>query len=43
VPRHEVCPKPVQLSAEDPDFEEAGKPDNPFARLKVLKGGREPG
>jgi uncharacterized protein len=43
VPRHEVCPKPVQLSAEDPDFEEAGKPDNPFARLKVLKGGKEPG
>jgi uncharacterized protein len=40
VPRHEVCPKPVALSAADPDFEEAAPPENPFAALKVLKGGK---
>jgi uncharacterized protein len=41
VPRHAVCPAPVQLSAADPDFEEAAPPQNPFAALKVLKGGKE--
>ncbi|HZY20308.1 MAG TPA: DUF177 domain-containing protein [Ramlibacter sp.] len=40
VPRHEVCPAPVQLSAADPDFEEASAPENPFARLKDLRNGR---
>lgn len=40
VPRHEVCPADVRLSATDPDFEEAGPPENPFARLQVLKGGK---
>jgi len=39
VPRHEVCPTPVRLSAQDADFEDA-VPDHPFARLKVLKGGQ---
>jgi uncharacterized protein len=38
VPRHEVCPVAVRLSAEDPGFEEAA-PENPFARLKSLKNG----
>ncbi|MBA2964177.1 MULTISPECIES: YceD family protein [Ramlibacter] len=38
VPRHDVCPTSVRLSAEDPDFE-AARPENPFARLKVLKDG----
>ena len=40
VPRHEVCPKPVALSAADPDFEEPAPAENPFAALKVLKGGK---
>ncbi len=41
VPRHEVCPVPVRLSVADPDFD-AGEPrENPFARLKVLKNGKE--
>jgi uncharacterized protein len=38
VPRHEVCPADVKLSVEDPDFEQA-RPENPFARLRVLKDG----
>lgn len=37
VPRHEVCPVAVRLSAEDEDFEDEA-PVNPFARLKGLKG-----
>ena len=40
VPRHDVCPKPVALSVADPDFEEAEPAENPFAALKVLKGGK---
>ena len=37
-PRHDVCPEPVQLSAEDPDFEEASAArPNPFAVLGALK------
>jgi len=40
VPRHEVCPRPVALSAADPDFEEPAPAENPFAALKVLKGGK---
>ncbi len=41
VPRHEVCPTVVQLSAEDPDFEAAGATrPNPFAALAGLKGGK---
>jgi uncharacterized protein len=40
VPRHEVCPEPVQFSAADPGFEEAAPAENPFAALKVLKGGK---
>ncbi|HYD74838.1 DUF177 domain-containing protein [Ramlibacter sp.] len=40
VPRHDVCPVPVRLSAADPDFD-AGEPrENPFARLKALKPGK---
>lgn len=40
VPRHAVCPVPVQLSAADPEFD-AGEPrENPFARLKTLKPGK---
>jgi uncharacterized protein len=38
VPRHDVCPTAVQLSVEDPDFEQP-RPENPFAGLRVLKGG----
>ena len=40
VPRHEVCPAKVPWSAADADFEEAPPPENPFAALKVLKGGK---
>lgn len=38
VPRHDSCPQPVQLSAQDADFEaaEADKP-KPFAALAELK------
>jgi uncharacterized protein len=39
VPRHEACPTAVKLSVEDPDFEQP-RPENPFARLRVIKGGR---
>jgi len=37
-PRHDVCPEPVQLSAADPDFEQAtaARP-SPFAVLGTLK------
>jgi uncharacterized protein len=38
VPRHDVCPTDVRLSAQDPGFEDA-RPENPFARLRVLKDG----
>lgn len=38
VPRHEVCPHAVPLSAADADFVDAA-PEHPFAALKVLKGG----
>lgn len=40
-PRHEVCPEPVKMSAEDPDFELASaEKENPFAVLTRLKPGR---
>lgn len=41
VPRHEVCPEPVKMSAVDPEFEaaETGK-ENPFAVLGRLKTGK---
>lgn len=40
-PRHEVCPEPVKMSAEDPDFAAAGaEKENPFAVLERLKTGR---
>ncbi len=41
VPRHEVCPTPVKLAAQDADFEaaQAEKP-HPFAVLAGLKGGK---
>ncbi len=43
VPRHAQCPADVPLSVQDPDFEEAGQPENPFARLAQLRnGGGEP-
>jgi uncharacterized protein len=38
VPRHETCPVPVQLSAQDPDFETEAERPNPFAALGKLKG-----
>lgn len=41
VPRHDVCPVPVRLSAADADFDEGEPRENPFARLKLLKGGKE--
>jgi uncharacterized protein len=38
-PRHEVCPVPTRLSAEDPDFDTAEKArPNPFAVLGDLRG-----
>lgn len=41
VPRHEVCPTEVKLSAEDADFEAAGATrPNPFVALAGLKGGK---
>jgi uncharacterized protein len=40
-PRHEVCPEPVKMSAEDPDFEAASaEKENPFAVLTRLKSSR---
>ncbi len=39
-PRHDVCPAPVQLSAADPDFEQAGPGEHPFALLGKLKSGK---
>lgn len=37
-PRHDVCPEPVRLSAEDADFEQANEArPNPFAALGELK------
>lgn len=37
-PRHEVCPVPVKMSAEDPEFASApGERENPFAALGRLK------
>ena len=40
-PRHEVCPEPVKMSAEDPDFAAAGGGrENPFAVLGQLKPGK---
>ncbi|WP_332815014.1 YceD family protein [Ramlibacter sp.] len=41
VPRHEVCPVPVRLSAADPGFDDGEARENPFARLKALKNGKE--
>ena len=38
VPRHEQCPEPVKLSAEDPGFEDAAERPHPFAVLGKLKG-----
>lgn len=40
-PRHEACPEPVKMSAEDPDFATAGaEKENPFAVLGRLKTGK---
>lgn len=40
-PRHDVCPKPVPMSAVDPAFEAAGaERENPFAVLGKLKTGK---
>src|SRR4051812_6284698 len=39
VPRHDVCPHAVPLSAADPGFEAADAPVHPFAVLKSLKDG----
>lgn len=37
-PRHEVCPQPVVLSAQDPDFEAAQEEKaKPFAVLEALR------
>ena len=41
VPRHEVCPGPVKLSAQDADFDAAGQEQpHPFAGLAALKTGK---
>ena len=40
VPQHETCPQPVQLSAQDADFEEEAERPNPFAALARLKGAK---
>jgi len=41
VPRHEACPEPVKMSAEDAGFEAAGaEKENPFAVLGRLKTGK---
>jgi uncharacterized protein len=37
VPRHAVCPVPVQLATADPDFELASVKPNPFSVLAALK------
>ncbi|MGV3572094.1 MAG: YceD family protein [Ramlibacter sp.] len=40
-PRHDVCPEPVKMSAEDADFAAAGAGrENPFAVLGRLKTGK---
>lgn len=38
VPRHEQCPEPVKLSAEDPGFVDSAERPHPFAVLGKLKG-----
>jgi uncharacterized protein len=41
-PRHEVCPEPPRLSAEDEDFEgSSSRQDNPFGVLGQLKTRRD--
>jgi uncharacterized protein len=40
VPRHDVCPVAIPMSAQDADFREEERP-NPFAPLQVLKGGKQ--
>lgn len=37
VPRHEICPEPVRLQAQDPGFEHESPRANPFAVLGRLK------
>jgi uncharacterized protein len=40
-PRHDICPEPVTMAAEDPDFDAATPvKENPFAALGKLKGGK---
>lgn len=40
-PRHEVCPEPVRMSAQDPDFDEAaGRRESAFGVLGRLKAGK---
>ena len=40
-PRHESCPEPVRLSAQDEDFEAASaRRENPFAQLGKLRTGK---
>ena len=39
VPRHDICPQPVPLSAADPAFEQASARPNPFAVLGTLGAG----
>ena len=41
VPRHDVCPGAVRLSAQDADFDAAGdERPHPFAGLAALKAGK---
>lgn len=40
VPHHDTCPEPVQLSAQDADFQEEAERPNPFAALARLKEGK---
>lgn len=38
IPRHETCPSPVRLSAQDPGFEQEESPRrNPFAALAAIQ------
>jgi len=38
VPRHDVCPRPVTMTASDADFDSAEKKPHPFAVLAKIKG-----
>ncbi|GAB4397711.1 MAG: DUF177 domain-containing protein [Rhodoferax sp.] len=43
VPRHDVCPEPVVMSAVDPLFDSAAQRPNPFQALTAIKPARHGG